>query len=112
MKPIRQLRRSVERNRTRLTDIAIGLILGVVIIPLATLLLRFYAAFSNTALAALCVVQSVLIVTLLFWIFLLHDRLTSREAFIHDKLPGNDVDEEEDFQEGFDLGSKTPDEKK
>lgn len=112
MKSIRQLRRLVEGNRTRLTDIAIGLILGVAIIPLATLALRFYAALSNTTLAALCLVQSVLIVGVTLWLALLRDRLASREAFIEENLPGTDVDGEEEFKEGFDRGSKTPEEKK
>jgi len=112
MKLIRQCRRLAERNTSRLTDIAVGLILGAAVVPLATLALHFYVGISNTTLAVLCSVQSVLIVGLILWLVLLRDRLDSRETFIREKLPGSDVDEEEEYQEGFDLGSKSSEDKK
>ncbi len=101
MTRLRQIRKSIDSNKTRLSDIVIGLILGVVIIPIATLLLRLYAKLPESILTALCLVQSIVILILVIWIVFVRDRLRSREAFIHENHPGVDVDSEEEYKEAF-----------
>jgi cobalamin biosynthesis protein CobD/CbiB len=101
MKRIRELRKSIERNRTRLTDMVIGMILGVVVIPLASILLRFYARLPEGILIALCLIQSIAILILTFCLVVLRDRLASRETFIERNHPGMDIDAEEEYEKAY-----------
>jgi hypothetical protein len=102
MKRIRRLRKSIERNRTRLTDMVIGMILSVMVIPLASVLLRFYARLPEDILITVCLIQSVAILILIFYLVVLRDRLSSRETFIERNHPGVDIDAEEEYKQAFD----------
>jgi|GEM_PF-4735615 hypothetical protein len=101
MKNIRAMRQFLERRRSRLIDLVLGLFVGILCLPLLSWSLSRFAELPSELkeklLLLLCLTQLIT----LAWLVLLYEKYDQCKRYVQNHHPNVDLDSEDEFSDGF-----------
>jgi len=106
MHTITRLRLYLSKSKKDLLLLFLGLLLGVVIIPLATGITFLFGLFSQAILITACSLLSVIVLALTAYLIILKNKINSREKIIKELDPNLDIRAREEYSLGWDEATK------
>jgi predicted Na+-dependent transporter len=81
MKKVRAIRQFLEKRKSRSIDLALGIFVGILILPLLSWVLSCFAKLSNELLGVLLLLLCLTQLLMLAWLILLYDNVSMILSF-------------------------------
>lgn len=106
MHTITKLRLYLQKSQSRFLDLLIGLLLGLVIVPVAKGITFLFGFFDQTILLTVCSLLSVIVLALTVYLIFLKNRLKSYTKIIKELDPTMDIHAHEEYSIGWEEAEK------
>lgn len=97
MYTITRLRLYLSKSRKDIILLFLGLLLGILIVPIATGVTYLFGLFSQSILITACSLLSVIVLVLTAYLVILQNKIKSREKIIKELDPSIDIQSHKEF---------------
>lgn len=106
MKKVRAIRQFLEKRKSRSIDLALGIFVGILILPLLSWVLSCFAKLSNELLGVLLLLLCLTQLLMLAWLILLYEKYNQCKRYITEHCPNTNLDAEDEYSDGWDEATK------
>jgi hypothetical protein len=99
MKNIRAIRQFLEKRKSRSIDLALGIFVGILSLPLLSWVLSLFVKLSRELLGTLLLLLCLTLLFLLAWLILLYEKYNQCKRYLSEHCPNTDLDAEDEISD-------------